>query len=141
MSNTENTNTEVKENKAEEVKVKVKPMKTIANCTPKEFASQTLIIASRIKKYVTDVKELKKAAEGKTDVFEILNYICGGNIDETMEICGVLCFMSGEKFANLEPDEDGNNDGIAALADIMKSKRCIGFFTSVLQIQTFTKHL
>ena len=79
--------------------------------------------------------------DGNTDIFSIVNYICDGNVDETMEICGALCFMSGEEFANLQPDENGENDGILALADIMRSKRCIGFFTTVIQIRSFTKHL
>lgn len=117
-------------------------MKTIANCTPKEFAVQTVKITERVKKYADGIKKLKEATEdGKTDIFSIVSYICDGNVDETMEICGALCFMSGEEFANLEPDEDGENDGIYALAEIAKSKRCIGFFTTVLQIRNITKLL
>lgn len=117
-------------------------MKTIANCTPKEFAVQTVKITDRIKKYADGIKKLKEQAEGgNTDIFSIISYICDGNVDETMEICGALCFMSGEEFANLQPDESGDNDGIVALADIAKSKRCIGFFTTVLQIRNITKLL
>lgn len=117
-------------------------MKTIATCTPKEFAVQTVKITERLKKYSDGIKKLKEQAEnGNNDLFSIISYICDENVDETMEICGCFCFMTGEEFANLEPDESGENDGILALAEIMKSKRCIGFFTSVLQIRNFTKLL
>ena len=117
-------------------------MKTIANCTSKEFAVQTLLVANRLKKYADGIKKLKEQAEdGNTDIFSIISYICEGNVDETMEICGALCFMSGEEFAALEPDENGENDGIYALVEIAKSKRCIGFFTTVLQIKNLTKLL
>lgn len=117
-------------------------MKTIATCTPKEFAVQTVLIADRIKKYADGIKKIKEAAEdGKTDLFSVISYICNDNVDETMEICGALCFMSGEEFANLEPDETGDNDGILALTEIAKSKRCLSFFTTVLQIKNLTKLL
>jgi hypothetical protein len=117
-------------------------MKTIANCNSKEFATQTVLIAEKVKKYADGIKKLNEAAEGgKTDLFSIISYVCGGNIDETMEICGALCFMSGEEFANLEPDENGENDGIYALSEIARSKRCLSFFTTLLQIQKFTERL
>ena len=83
-------------------------MKTLANCTPKEFAVQTLKIADRIKKYYGGIERIKEKFSGNknTDsenIFEILKYICDDNIEETMSLCGELCFMDGEKFANLDP--------------------------------------
>jgi hypothetical protein len=103
---------------------------------------QTVKITERVKKYADGIKKLKEATEeGKSSIFSIVSYICDGNVDETMEICGALCFMSGEEFANLEPDENGDNDGIYALAEITRSKRCLSFFTTLLQIQKFTERL
>ena len=116
-------------------------MKTIATCTPKEFAVQTVKITNRIKAYADGIKKLKESAEnGERDIFSIVSYICDGNIDETMEICGALCFMDGETFANLNP-ENGDEDGIIALVEIANSPRCIRFFTTVLQLQKLTKVL
>ena len=116
-------------------------MKTLANCTPKEFATQTLLIAEKIKKYADGIKKLKEATEdGKTDIFAVVSYICDGNIDDTMDICGALCFMSGEKFANLDP-ENGDDDGILALVDIANSARCVRFFTTAFQLSKLTKTL
>jgi hypothetical protein len=117
-------------------------MKTLANCTPKEFATQALLIAEKIKKYADGIKKIKEQAEGgNTDIFSVVSYICGDNIDDTMSICGALCFMSGEEFANLEPDENGENDGILALVDIANSRRCIRFFTTALQLSKLSKTL
>lgn len=114
-------------------------MKTLANCTPKEFAVQTLKIANRIKKYYGGIERIKeKFSENKnTDnesIFEILNYICGDNIDETMSLCGELCFMDGEKFANLDP-QNGDEDGIETLVTIFNCKRVISFFTTALGLK------
>lgn len=112
-------------------------MKTLANCTPKEFAVQTLKISEKIKKYANGIKKAKEAVEdGERNIFSIISYICGDNIDETMEICGELCFMSGEKFAALDPAK-GDEDGIVALTDIVDSQRCISFFTALLKLKKF----
>ena len=120
-------------------------MKTLANCTPKEFAVQTLKIANRVKKYYGGIERIKeKFSENKnTDnesIFEILKYICGDNIDETMSLCGELCFMDGEKFANLDPLND-DEDGIEALVTIFNSKRVISFFTTLLNLQKISRML
>lgn len=115
-------------------------MKTIANCSPKEFAAQTFKIADKVKKYADNIKALREDEE-KRDIFSAISFICNDNIDDTMDICGALCFMTGEEFAALEPDEDGEGDGILALVDIANSKRCIRFFTTLLQISKLSKVL
>lgn len=124
-----------------------KKIKTIANCTSKEFAVQTAKIAQKVKKYADKVKdymdELKKNGDGEKGVgnaLEVLSYICGGNIDDTMEICGDICFMTGEEFANLDP-ENGDPDGISAVVEVFRSNRCMGFFTTALSIGKLTKML
>jgi len=115
-------------------------MKTIANCSPKEFAAQTFKIANSVKKYADNIKKLRENEDTK-DIFSLISFICNDNVDDTMEICGALCFMSGEEFASLEPDEEGENDGILALVDIANSKRCIRFFTTLLQMSKLSKVL
>lgn len=125
-------------------------MKTLANCTPKEFAVQTLKIANRIKKYYGGIERIKEkfGVNENTDanqnddtkiidnecIFEVLNYICGDNIDETMSLCGELCFMDGEKFGSLDPS-NGDEDGIEALVTIFNCKRVISFFTTALGLK------
>lgn len=116
-------------------------MKTLANCTPKEFAVQTLKIADRVKKYYGGIERIREKLNSDTDsgnIFEILKYICGDNIDETMSLCGELCFMDGEKFADLDP-LNGDEDGIEILVTIFNSKRVISFFTTLLNLQKISR--
>lgn len=120
-------------------------MKTLANCTPMEFAVQTCKITNRIKNYYGGIERINEKFKDIEDVkhenvFEIINYICNDNINETMALCGELCFMDGEKFANLDPEKD-DEDGIIALVDIFNSKRVVRFFTTVLNLQKITKML
>lgn len=115
--------------------------KTLANCTPKEFAVQTAKISAIVKKYTAGIKAAKEAvANGESDVFSIVNYICGDNIDDTMNICGALLFMSGEEFANLDV-ENGDVDGVVEIAEMVNSDRVMRFFISVLKLSRFTKML
>lgn len=115
--------------------------KTLANCTPKEFAVQTAKISAIVKKYTAGIKAAKEAvANGESDVFSIVNYICGDNIDDTMNICGALLFMTGEEFANLDV-ENGDVDGIAELTEMINSERVMRFFMSAIKLSRITKML
>lgn len=140
MENTEIM--ETTETATEEVeKVVPRCKKTLANCTPKEFVEQTTKISNIIKKYVAGIKAAKEAvANGESDVFSIVNYICGDNIDDTMNICGALLFMTGEEFANLDV-ENGDVDGVVEIAEMVNSDRVMRFFISVLKLTRFTKML
>lgn len=134
METTETTTEEVE-------KVVPRCKKTLANCTPKEFAVQTAKISGIVKKYTAGIKAAKEAvANGESDVFSIVNYICGDNIDDTMNICGALLFMTGEEFANLDV-ENGDVDGVAELTEIINSERVIRFFISAIKLSSFTKAL
>lgn len=120
-------------------------MKTLANCTPKEFAIQSLKIAERVRKYADGISRIKEkcrnTAENSSDnIFEIISYICGNNIDETMSLCGEMCFMTGDEFAALNPENDGE-DGIIELVNIFNSKRVVSFFTTLLNLQKISKML
>lgn len=116
-------------------------MKTLANCTSKEFATQTWKISNRIRKYADNIKDIKaKFTENHEDIFEIIKYVCNDNIDETMALCGELCFMDGETFGNLDPSA-GDEDGIAALVEIFNSPRCVRFFTTSLGLKKLIEKL
>ena len=120
-------------------------MKTLANCTPKEFAVQTLKIANRVKNYYGGIARIREkyrniAENDHEDIFEIISYICDRNIDETMCLCGEMCFMTGEEFASLDT-ENGDEDGIIALVNILNSKRVVNFFTTLLNLQKISKML
>ena len=119
-------------------------MKTLANCTPKEFAVQSLKIAERIKNYTLGIahirEKVRNAPDNSDSIFEIISYICGYNIEETMSLCGELCFMSGDDFSRLDA-ENGDEDGIIELVNIFNSKRVVSFFTTLLNLQKISKML
>lgn len=118
-------------------------IKTIATCTPKEFAVQTAKLSATIRKYADNVKAFKNGAKDgeKKSIYEIVSFICGDNIDDTMEICGALCFMTGDEFANWDVEAHGGDDAVTALMQVAKSTRCINFFTLLLQIGKLTNAL
>ena len=119
-------------------------MKTLANCTPKEFAVQTLKITERVRKYTDGIARIREKcrniAENGSEIFDIISYICGDNIEETMSLCGELCFMSGDDFSRLDP-QNGDDDGIIELVNIFNSKRVVSFFTTLLNLQKISRML
>lgn len=139
-------------------------MKTLANCTPKEFAVQTAKIAASVRKYADGIRmirqklpkppeaprkdasedELTAYAEqvrnaGIDNFMEILSWCMETNADATMELCGAVCFMDGEAFADLDP-ADGE-DGIAAVLDVLCSERALRFFTTLLRMNGIIRRL
>jgi hypothetical protein len=141
----ENENIAVTETTAAEEE-KPRELKTLANCTPREFAAQCFKISNMVKKYYANIKELREQAknaeddaDGK-DVFSIIQYICDGNIDDTMEICGALCFMTGEEFGNLDPMK-GDPDGICTVMNLIDCKRVVDFFTTMLKFKNISSLL
>lgn len=128
-------------------------MKTLANCTPKEFAVQTAKIAAAVRKYADGVRAIRQklpklhdnaSAEdirnaGVDNFMDILSWCMDINADGTMELCGAVCFMTGEEFANLDP-ADGE-DGIAAVLEVLCSERALRFFAALLRVNSFIKRL
>ena len=116
-------------------------MKTLANCNNGEFLSQMYKIISRIKGYADGIKLLKESAElaENKDAFSIISYICNDNFEETMEICGAMCFMTGKEFAELDPAN--GEDGITEIAKIFSSERCMNFFISALKLKKYYEML
>lgn len=109
-------------------------MKTIANCTTGEFIKQIYTLSEKIKKYADNIKKLKADNIGDTtQAFSLIKAICNDNIEDTFEICGAMCFMSGEEFANLDPAQ--GDDGVVAISQILGSERCINFFMSALKMK------
>lgn len=128
-------------------------MKTLANCTPKEFAVQTVKIAETVRKYVDGLREIRsklpKLPENATaddirklgteNFFGILQWCLDTNAEGTMALCGAVCFMSGEDFADMDPAS--GEDGITAVLDVLSSERCLHFFDALLRAQGFIKRL
>ena len=126
-------------------------MKTLANCTPKEFLVQTNKIRKSVSKWLTLTKileirkekpeidadassEEKKAAlenQVRHNLSAMLDAILDEHPEETAELLGLLCFI--------EPDDLDNHSMIEILAnvtDILSSKEVLSFFISLTQLES-----
>lgn len=124
-------------------------MKTLANCTPREFLAQTnkirksvvkwlddtkiLEIRSRKPKYAEDATEEEKTAAVTAQIKEnfsaMLDAMLDEHPDETAELLGLLCFI--------EPNELDNHtmpELLNVFTDIVNCPEIIGFFTSLMQL-------
>ena len=126
-------------------------MKTLANCTPKEFLVQTNKIRKSVSKWLelTKILEIRKtqpevdaaaSAEEKKAALEkqvrrnlsaILDTILDEYPSETVEMLGLLCFI--------EPDDLDNHsmtEILANVTDIISSKEVLSFFISLTQLES-----
>lgn len=126
-------------------------MKTLANCTPREFLVQTNKIRKSVSKWLTLTKileirkekpeidadassEEKRAAlenQVRHNLSSMLDAILDEHPDETAELLGLLCFI--------EPDDLDNHSMIEILAnvtDILSSKEVLSFFISLTQLES-----
>ena len=124
-------------------------MKTLANCTPREFLAQTNKIRKsaanwlsltkiiEIRKTLPEVKAGASDAEKKAALEEqvrlnlssMLDAILEKYPDETAELLGLLCFI--------DPDDLDNHSMIEILAnvtEILNSEEVLSFFMSLAQL-------
>lgn len=114
----------------------VKKIKSIANCTPREFAEQLAKITDILQPYADRIKITVPELEGgKREPMALIKCVCGEDIDRTMSLCGALLFMTGEEFGNLDPEKDGI-DGLVELTQLATSKRFVDVITTTLNIKS-----
>lgn len=124
-------------------------MKTLANCTPREFLKQTARIRHRAEAWLdmTKILDIRKHApeipkdatdeekqkivygQAKKNLSKILDAVLDEHPDETLELLGLLCFV--------EPEEVDNHTidfYLDAVSDLLSSKAVIRFFTSLVQL-------
>ena len=124
-------------------------MKTLANCTPKEFLVQTNKIRKSVAKWLelTKVLEIRKnlpevnadasdeekkaalASQVRHNLSAMLDAILDEYPEETAELLGLLCFI--------EPADLENHSMIEILAnvtDIINSEEVLSFFMSLAQL-------
>ena len=100
-------------------------MKTLANCTLKEFlkqinkirheveglykASGIAEIRERVPKFTGKETEEEKEKlikeQGKKNISDILDNCLEYNIDQTIKVIGLMCFMNEEEAAEMEVSE------------------------------------
>lgn len=130
-------------------------MKTLANCSPREFLVQTNKIRKSVSKWLTltGIMEIRKTLpempkdisdedrekaiekQVRTNLTRILDVVLDEYPEETAELLGLLCFIEPEDLDNHPMTEI-----LASFSDIIGSPEVIGFFTSLTQadlIDTF----
>lgn len=124
-------------------------MKTLANCSPREFLVQTNKIRKSVVKWLDETKileirankphftegateEEKKTAtieQIKTNLSEMLDAMLDEHPEETAELLGLLCFIEPSDLDNHTMPELLN-----AFTEIINCPEIIGFFTSLMQL-------
>lgn len=126
-----------------EINVNKPKIKTLANCTVKEFLKQ----ANRIRHEVEDlfrvanIKEIRKniptftgeeteeekaeiiRQQGRKNISDILDNCLEKNVDKTVRVIGLMCFKDEKEAENMEVSEFYD-----VVFELLGSKRVIDFF-------------
>lgn len=127
-------------------------MKNLANCSPKEFLIQTNKIRKQAAHWmdITQVMEIRKvlpdtdglepeekakaiSAQAKKNISDMLDAALEANVDETVELLGMLCFVAPE-----EANDHPVTEYLAAFSEIINCPEVVGFFTSLMQLGQMT---
>lgn len=115
-------------------------MKTLANCSPREFLVQTNKIRHAVSEWLslTKLMEIRKdvpkedatkeeiEAHIDNNIRRMLDAILDEHPNETAELLGLMCFI--------EPDDLDNHpmsELLGAATDILNCPEVMGFFTSL----------
>lgn len=134
-------------------------MKTLANCTPREFLKQTNRIRKVAEKWLTDTKileirkrmpeltepkkptskeelaesvEERKAAfaeQARKNVFDMLEAMLEQYADETLELMALVCFIEPE-----EIDNHTMSEMFTAISEVMDDEGVVNFFGSLVRL-------
>lgn len=124
-------------------------MKTLANCSPREFLTQTNKIRKSAEKWLDDTKILdirrrkpifaesatneEKAAATSAQIRDNLTAMLDAILDEypeeTAEMLGLLCFIEPS-----ELDKYTMPQLMGAFTEIISSPEIAGFFTSLMRL-------
>jgi len=124
-------------------------MKTLANCSPREFLVQSNKIRKSVAKWLslTKLLDIRKnlptipedatederrdaiAKQVQANASAMLDAILDDHPEETAELLGLLCFV--------EPDDLDNHsmtEFFGAISEILNSREIIDFFTSLVSL-------
>ena len=124
-------------------------MKNLANCTPREFLSQTVKIKRAAEAWLTatDISNIRKrmpvlpkdmpkkekdealAAQAMAKRSAIVDEIAEKHPEETLELMGLMCFVEPENI-----DDHPMTDYLMALTEMIGSEAVLGFFTSLMKL-------
>lgn len=124
-------------------------MKNLANCTPREFLAQTNKIRKAVSTWMdmTQVMEIRKNmptftgketeeekaaamnAQAKKNISEMLDSALETNVDETVVLLGLMCFVEPE-----DVDNHPISEYLGAFAEIMNCPEVLSFFISLVNV-------
>lgn len=122
-------------------------MKTLANCTLKEFLQQINKIKKKAAAFynVVGIGDIRRTLpvfkgdetpeqrkemirkQGMKNISAIIDKCIDENIDATMELIGLMCFKTADEAAEMEVSEF-----IDVVLETVGSQRCIDFFTKLV---------
>lgn len=124
-------------------------MKTLANCTPREFLVQTNKIRKSVSRWLklTDIVNIRKRVPAlpldmskedrdkamREQAVENLNAMLDAMLDEhpdeTIEVLGLLCFIEPEDLDNYKM-----SDLLGGFAEVIGCPEVINFFISLVRL-------
>lgn len=134
-------------------------MKTLANCTPREFLKQTNRIRISAEKWLTatkileirkrmpelpaptetkDKEELRKAIEERKEafakqtrenLFAMLEAMLETNADETLELLALCCFIEPE-----DVDNHTMSEYLVSIGELLNDAGVVSFFDSLVRL-------
>lgn len=122
-------------------------MKTLANCTLKEFLQQINKIKKKAAAFydVVGIGDIRRTLpvfkgnetpeqrkemirkQGMKNISAIIDKCIDENIDATIELIGLMCFKTADEAAEMEVSEF-----IDVVLETVGSQRCIDFFTKLV---------
>lgn len=122
-------------------------MKTLANCTLKEFLQQINKIKKKAAAFyeVIGIGDIRRTLpvfkgdetpeqrkeiirkQGMKNISAIIDKCIDENIDATVELIGLMCFKTADEAAEMEVSEF-----IDVVLETVGSQRCIDFFTKLV---------
>ena len=130
-------------------------MKNLANCTPREFLTQTMKIKRSVEKWLTDtdIENIRKTApiipdgtpkekaremlrkQARENLSRMWDAIAEAHPDESLEVLAHLCFVDPA-----DVDDYPMNEYLESLSELLNDEKVLGFFTSLLRLaQTGTR--
>ena len=126
-------------------------MKTLASCTPLEFARQTVLIKNHVAKWLTDtdISNIRKRMtlvdslpqdatdeqkadarrrQVKANFSAMFDAVFAEHPEETIKILALVCFIPVENV-----NDHTMSEYFAALTELINDDAVIGFFTSLLK--------
>ena len=124
-------------------------MKTLANCTPREFLVQTNKIRKRASEWLTKTRileirekqpvfkegmtreEMKEARrkQVRENLTEMLDSMLDEYPEETAELLGLVCFIEPEDLDNYKM-----TDFLRAVTEIINDQAVLDFFISLIRL-------